>query len=59
MTANHINSRLVALTAPDTFAAERYQGLRLKIEQLKQRNALSVIAVTSPGSRATPTSACC
>jgi capsular exopolysaccharide synthesis family protein len=49
MTANTIDLRLVALTAPDTFAAERYQGLRLKIEQMRQRSALSVIAVTSPG----------
>ena len=49
MTANNIDSRLVTLTAPDTFAAERYQGLRLKIEQMRQRSALSVIAITSPG----------
>src|SRR5688500_7278257 len=49
MTANRINSRLVALTAPDTFAAERYQGLRLKIEQIRQKSGLQVIAVTSPG----------
>jgi capsular exopolysaccharide synthesis family protein len=49
MTANKLDSHLVALTAPDTFAAERYQGLRLKIEQMRQRSALSVIAVTSPG----------
>lgn len=49
MTANIIDSRLVTLTAPDTFAAERYQGLRLKIEQLSQRQAMKVIAITSPG----------
>ena len=49
MTANNIDSRLVTLTAPDTFAAERYQGLRLKIEQLRQRHAMKVIAITSPG----------
>ena len=49
MTANHLDSRLVALTAPDTFAAERYQGLRLKIEQIRQKTGLQVIAVTSPG----------
>ena len=49
MTANRINSRLVTLTAPDTFAAERYQGLRLKIEQIRQKTGLQVIAVTSPG----------
>ncbi|HEX6214460.1 MAG TPA: CpsD/CapB family tyrosine-protein kinase [Vicinamibacterales bacterium] len=49
MTTNRINSRLVTLTAPNTFAAERYQGLRLKIEQMRQRTGLRVIAVTSPG----------
>ena len=49
MTANRIDSRLVTLTAPDTFAAERYQGLRLKIEQMRQKTGLHVIAVTSPG----------
>ena len=49
MTANRIDSRLVTLTAPHTFAAERYQGLRLKIEQMRQKTGLRVIAVTSPG----------
>ena len=49
MTAHKLDSRLVTLTAPDTFAAERYQGLRLKIEQMRQRSGLSVIAITSPG----------
>ena len=49
MTANRIDSRLVTLTAPNTFAAERYQGLRLKIEQMRQKSDLRVIAVTSPG----------
>ena len=49
MTATRIDSRLVTLTAPDTFAAERYQGLRLKIEQIRNNSGLRVIAVTSPG----------
>jgi polysaccharide biosynthesis transport protein len=49
MSANRIDARLVTLTAPDTFAAERYQGLRLKIEQFKQKSGVQVIAVTSPG----------
>ena len=49
MTTNRIDSRLVTLTAPETFAAERYQGLRLKIEQMRQKSELRVIAVTSPG----------
>lgn len=47
--ATRIDSRLVTLTAPDTFAAERYQGLRLKLEQLRATTALKVIAITSPG----------
>lgn len=47
--ATRIDSRLVTLTAPDTFAAERYQGLRLKLEQLRADKALKVIAITSPG----------
>jgi capsular exopolysaccharide synthesis family protein len=47
--AIHINPRLVTLTAPHTFAAERYQGLRLKIEQAHQRSQVKVIAITSPG----------
>lgn len=48
MTTSTLDSRLVTLTAPDTFAAERYQGLRIKLEQLRQQNR-RVIAVTSPG----------
>jgi capsular exopolysaccharide synthesis family protein len=44
-----INNRLVTLTAPHTFAAERYQGLRLKLEQLRAQKALQTIAITSPG----------
>jgi len=49
MTTNNIDQHFVALTAPETFAAERYQGLRLKLEQLRQREHKSVIAITSPG----------
>ena len=44
-----IDPRLVTLTAPHTFAAERYQGLRLKLEQLRGQRALKTIAITSPG----------
>jgi capsular exopolysaccharide synthesis family protein len=40
---------LVSLTNPASFAAEQYQNLRLKIEQLRQTRDLRVIAVTSPG----------
>jgi capsular exopolysaccharide synthesis family protein len=49
MKASHIDTRLVTLNAPDTFAAERYQGLRIKLEQRHQRDALKVVAITSPG----------
>ena len=44
-----LDSSLVTLTAPDTFAAERYQGLRLKLEQMRQRDGRKVLAITSPG----------
>ena len=40
---------LVSLAAPASFAAEQYQGLRLKIERLRRRAASVCIAVTSPG----------
>ena len=49
MTTSRIDRRLVTLTAPDTFAAERYQGLRIKLEQMRQHGKLNVIAITSPG----------
>jgi polysaccharide biosynthesis transport protein len=49
MTTNRIDQHFVSLTAPDTFAAERYQGLRLQLERLKQGSDRRVIAVTSPG----------
>jgi capsular exopolysaccharide synthesis family protein len=48
MTTNNIDHRFVSLTAPDTFAAERYQGLRLQLERLRQSDR-RVIAVTSAG----------
>jgi capsular exopolysaccharide synthesis family protein len=44
-----INKRLVTLTAPGSFAAEQYQGLRLKLEGRRQEGACQVIAVTSAG----------
>src|ERR1043165_1653255 len=44
----HIDRHLVALTAPGSFAAEQYQGLRLTIERLRRGRTLQVIAVTSP-----------
>ena len=49
MTTNRIDQHFVSLTAPDTFAAERYQGLRLQIERFKQNAERRVFAVTSPG----------
>jgi protein-tyrosine kinase len=39
---------LVSLTAPASFAAEQYQGLRMTIEQLKRLRDVRLIAVTSP-----------
>jgi succinoglycan biosynthesis transport protein ExoP len=49
MISSPTTSRLVTLTAPETFAAERYQGLRLKLEQLRQDRPLQIVAITSPG----------
>jgi capsular exopolysaccharide synthesis family protein len=43
-----LDSRLVALTSPGSFAAEQYQGLRLTIERLGRNRPMQVIAVTSP-----------
>jgi tyrosine-protein kinase len=43
-----LDSHLVALTSPGSFAAEQYQGLRLTIERLRRGRQLQVIAVTSP-----------
>ena len=43
-----LDSHLVALTSPGSFAAEQYQGLRLTIERLRRGRTLQVIAVTSP-----------
>ena len=43
-----IDSHLVSLTAPASFAAEQYQGLRLTLERLARSRGASVIAITSP-----------
>lgn len=48
MMPRQIDAALVSLTAPNTFAAEKYQGLRLRIEQLKHERGVTVLAVTSP-----------
>src|ERR1051326_4849540 len=43
-----LDSHLVALTSPGSFAAEQYQGLRLTIERLRRGRQLQGIAGTSP-----------
>jgi len=43
-----LDSHLVTLTSPGSFAAEQYQGLRLTLERLRRGRTLQVIAVTSP-----------
>jgi capsular exopolysaccharide synthesis family protein len=48
MAKTQLDSHLVALTSPGSFAAEQYQGLRLTIERLRRGRQLQVIAVTSP-----------
>jgi capsular exopolysaccharide synthesis family protein len=49
MLTHGLNENLVSLVAPETFAAEQYLGLRLKLERLRQARDVRVIAVTSPG----------
>ena len=49
MTPSHLDTHLVSLTAPASFAAEQYQGLRLTIERVGRARTMQVIAVTSPG----------
>lgn len=46
--AHRLDKHLVSLTEPASFAAEQYQGLRLKIERLSHERGAKVIAVTSP-----------
>ncbi len=46
---SHLDTHLVSLTAPASFAAEQYQGLRLTIERIGRARTMQVIAVTSPG----------
>jgi protein-tyrosine kinase len=43
-----IDSHLVSLTAPASFAAEQYQGLRLTVERLGRARGVKVMAITSP-----------
>jgi len=44
-----LDTHLVSLTAPASFAAEQYQGLRLTLERLGRARTMQVVAVTSPG----------
>lgn len=47
-TPGSVNPYLVTLTAPRSFAAEQYQGLRMTVEQLKRLRDVRLLAVTSP-----------
>jgi len=44
----NLDRHLVSLTAPGSFAAEQYQGLRLTIERVARSRDVKVIAVSSP-----------
>lgn len=43
-----IDTHLVSLTAPASFAAEQYQGLRLTIERLARTREMRMVAISSP-----------
>jgi len=43
-----LDTHLVSLTAPASFAAEQYQGLRLTVERLARGRDVKVIAISSP-----------
>lgn len=43
-----VDNHIVSLTAPASFAAEQYQGLRLTIERLARARDVKVIAISSP-----------
>lgn len=43
-----LDTHLVSLTAPASFAAEQYQGLRLTVERLARSRDVKVIAISSP-----------
>jgi capsular exopolysaccharide synthesis family protein len=48
MAKHRLDSHLVSLTNPNSFAAEQYQGLRLTLERLARSRGAQVIAVSSP-----------
>jgi len=43
-----LDTHLVSLTAPASFAAEQYQGLRVTMERLARARNVKVIAISSP-----------
>jgi polysaccharide biosynthesis transport protein len=43
-----LDTHLVSLTSPASFAAEQYQGLRLTVERMARSRELKVLAVSSP-----------
>jgi len=49
MSQVNLDRHLVSLTAPASFAAEQYQGLRLTVERVGRARELKVISITSPG----------
>jgi capsular exopolysaccharide synthesis family protein len=49
MPAGSIAKTLVSLTSPASFAAEQYQGLRLKVERLRDTRDVRALAISSPG----------
>ena len=49
MSIDLLDPNLVSLKSPSSFAAERYQGLRMTVERLRALRDVRVIAVTSPG----------
>jgi protein-tyrosine kinase len=49
MSTELLDPYLVSLKAPSSFAAERYQGLRMTVERLRALRDVRVVAVTSPG----------
>ena len=49
MPSVHIDRTPVSLATPGSFAAEQYQGLRVKLERLQRARGVRVLAVTSPG----------
>ena len=49
MSTELLDPYLVSLKSPSSFAAERYQGLRMTVERLRALRDVRVIAVTSPG----------